>query len=97
MKRLIALALVAVVPALPACRDTPSGVVVGAGTIHPSGVECSAWFVHADSGRKYELTNLDAEFQQNGLRVRFTVKKRSGVASTCMVGEIVDVLTMTEL
>lgn len=96
MKRLVALALFAVVAVLPACRESPSGLVVGTGTIHPSGVECSAWFVHADSGREYQLTSLAAEFQQHQLRVRFTLKKRGG-ASTCMVGEIAEVVSITKL
>ena len=98
MKRLVALALFAVVTVVPACRETPSGHVVGTGTIHQFGGECGgAWLVHADSGREYELTDLAAEFQHNGLRVRFTLKTRSDVVSICMVGPIADVVSMTRL
>jgi len=99
MKRLIALTLFAVVTALAGCgdsRETPSGLVVGAGTIFREGAECS-WMVQADSGRLYELTSLDPEFQQPQLRVRFTLKTRSDVVSFCMRGEIADVVSLTKL
>ena len=97
MKRLIALTLLAAVTALPACRETPSPLVVGTGTLEPSSVECSAWFVHADSGHLYQLTSLATEFEQHGLRVRFTLSKRGDLASTCMVGEIADLVSITKL
>ena len=96
MKWIVALALCAVVTVLPACRETTSGLVVGTGTIHASRVECSAWFLHADSGREYQLTRLASEFQHSDLRVRFTLKRRSDLVSTCMAGDIADVVSMTK-
>jgi len=98
MKRLVAMALVAVVALLSACRETPSGLTVGTGTLHQRGGECGdTWLVHADSGREYELTSLAAEFQQHELRVRFTLRERSDVVSTCMAGAAADVVSMSKL
>jgi hypothetical protein len=97
MKRLVVLAGFSLLATLPACRETSPELVVGAGAISESGVECSAWFVHADSGRWYQLTDLDPEFQQRGLRVRFTLKKRNDMVSACMVGEIADVVAMRKV
>ena len=97
MKRLIVVALIGSFSLLPACRESSSGLVVGTGTIHPSAVECSAWFLHADTGREFQLTRLDPRFQQGNLRVRFTLRKRSDLASICMVGDIADVVSLTSL
>ena len=97
MKRLIRLALMVIVTALAACRESGSGLITGTGSIHPSAFECSAWFVHADSGREYQLTHLASELQRGGLRVRFTLRKRNDLASTCMAGDIADVVSLTKL
>lgn len=98
MKRLIALALVGLVTLVSACRDTPSGLIVGTGAIQTWGGDCTGiWILHSDSGRNYELTSLAKEFQQQDLRVRFALKKRTDVASVCMVGASADVVSMTKL
>ncbi len=98
MKRLTALALVAAVVLLTACRDSPSGLIVGTGAIQAWGGECTGiWILHADSGRNYELTSLAAGFQQQDLRVRFALKLRSDWVSVCMVGAGADVVSMTKL
>jgi hypothetical protein len=98
MKRLIALALFGVLAALPACRERPLGLIVGTGTIqYGGGGECTGvWIVHDDSGREYELISLAAEFRDDGLRVRFALRKRP-VVSTCMRWETADVVSMTKL
>jgi hypothetical protein len=41
MKRLISLAFIAVVTVLPACRENPSRVIVGTGTIQQWGGDCT--------------------------------------------------------
>jgi len=96
MKPLVATGLLAAALLLPACRDTEPLVVSGTGTIHPSSL-CSAWFVVADSGTGYEITRMPEAFQENGLRVRFTLKIRYDLASVCMAGPIADVWTITKL
>ena len=98
MKRRIALALVVVVTTLTACRESPSGLIVGTGEVQAWGGDCTGvWMVHADSGRNYEITKLPAEFQQHDLRVRFTLQPRQDVASGCMVGVSADVVAMKRL
>jgi hypothetical protein len=81
-----------------ACEETPSGLIVGTGTLQQWGGECGdTWLLSADSGRRYELTSLPAEFQEQDLRVRFTLRPRADVASTCMVGAAADVVSMAKL
>ena len=100
MKQLIVVALVAASALLPACSESPSGpgLTFGTGTLYQLGGECGGtWLVHADSGGEYELTSLAQEFQQQNLRVRFTLKTRTDVASTCMRGATADVVALTKL
>jgi hypothetical protein len=98
MKRLIASVLMAVVTVIPACRESPLRHVVGTGTVYQLGNMCGdTWLLHADSGREYELTALEAAFQQSGLRVRFALETRDDVVSICMVGQAADVVSMRRL
>lgn len=98
MKLPIALLLCALAMGIPACQEsTGPKLVVGKGTILPSQAECSSWFLQADSGALYELTQLDAEFQHVDLRVRFALKERNDVATVCMRGPVADVVSMTRL
>lgn len=94
MKRLVAFALMAAVAVLSACREKPSGLIVGTGTVHPSYSECNAWFIHSDSGRECQLTDLATEFRTDQLRVRFTLKRRRDAVSVRMRREIADVVTI---
>jgi hypothetical protein len=96
MKHPIALALLGLAALLPACRESTSSVIVGTGIVHRATVECSAWFIHADSGIAFELTRLAPEFQQDGLKVRFALRKRGDLASICMAGPIVDVVSIAK-
>jgi hypothetical protein len=59
--------------------------------------DCHGWHVQADSGRLYELRRLSPEFQHTGLRVRFTLRERSDLASVCMVAPIAEVVSMARL
>ena len=100
MKRIVFWGLCAAIVLLAACRHTTSdlvsGLVSGTGTMLVTG-DCHAWHVKSDSGDYYELHNLSEEFRRGGLRVRFTLKERRDLASTCMVGAIADVVSMTKL
>ena len=98
MKPRFVVGLIALAVVLTACGKSPSSnLVSGRGTVHPSSVECSAWFLHGDTGRTYQLTGLAPGFQHDGLRVRFTLERRRDILSTCMVGEIADVVSMSKL
>ena len=98
MKRLIILALVALLAGLSACRESSSGLITGTGTLRGVGGECTGiWLLRSDAGRVYELTVLAEEFQQQELRVRFKLKPRSDYVSACMIGAGADVVAMTKL
>jgi len=99
MKRSMVWILLLLGVALPACRESASGpkFIAGTGTVHQGAAECSAWFVRADSGGEHQITQLPAEFQQNDLRVRFTLHPRNDLVSICMVGDITDVVSMEKL
>ena len=107
MRLLTTVLLCAVAMGLPGCRQATNAPVVsppavatlitGSGTILPRQAECSSWFLRADSGALYELAHLDAEFQRVDLRVRFAVRERNDLASICMRGPKVEVLSMTRL
>jgi L-ascorbate metabolism protein UlaG (beta-lactamase superfamily) len=62
------------------------------GTVQHIGIEGGFYGLVADSGEKYDPVNLPDEFKKDGLRVRFAVKEKQGVASFHMWGKIVDVL-----
>jgi hypothetical protein len=97
MRRLVALALLLAALLVSACRETGSGLIVGNGVVYRSAGECSSWFIQADTGRHYELRDLAKEFQQNQLRVRFSLKVRTDAVSVCMRGDIVDVVSIRKL
>jgi len=105
MKLLNTLFLCAVVMGISGCLDATNDpveppvsapeLVEGTGTILPSQAECNSWYLGADSGALYELTQLDAKFQYVGLRVRFSVRERNDLASFCMRGTKVEVVSMS--
>ena len=107
MKLITTLLLCSVAMGIPGCQEAmnnPVGpplsaprLVVGTGTILPSQAECISWYLGTDSGALYELTQLDAEFQHVDLRVRFSVRERKDLASVCMRGAKVEVVSMTRL
>lgn len=57
-------------------------------------VEGGCWAIDAADGTRYEPVNLPAEFQVDGLPVRAALKPRPDRVSICMVGEIVEVLSI---
>lgn len=52
------------------------------------------WVLETDSGKRYEPIQLAPEFQRDGLEVTATLATRSDVGSYCMVGELVEILTI---
>jgi hypothetical protein len=104
MKKLAAVVLAAAVVILPACSDSPSEItgppenVSGTGTLHQYGAGCTGWWILvADSGPSYQIADLESEFEQPGLRVRFTVKMLPPAMDVCMVGAAVDVVAMSKI
>jgi hypothetical protein len=52
------------------------------------------WCMTADEWPTYELTSVPARFQQEGLRVRFTLRVRDDLSSNCMVGPVADLISL---
>jgi hypothetical protein len=93
-----ALLVVVAIAGLTGCRSGTSGFVRGTGTVVSYGGECTGlWILRADDGRTYELRALAADFQAQGLRVRFVLKPVADHVSGCMVGPGADVVSIRKL
>jgi inhibitor of cysteine peptidase len=57
-------------------------------------VEGGCWVIDAADGTRYEPVNLPEAFRSDGLPVRAALKPRPDLASICMVGEIVELLSI---
>ena len=57
-----------------------------------AGIGCSSWGIRAEDGMVYQITNLPTEFRSPGLAVVARLQLRRDMVSTCMVGEIADVI-----
>lgn len=65
-------------------------------TVRLVGIEGGCWILDADNGTRYEPIGLPDKYRVNGRRVRVTVKPRTNASSTCMVGDLVDIVTISE-
>lgn len=81
-------------------KQTPPapGTFDGEGVIHQGvGPECpNVWRITTTDGRMLWPVE-DASFHVEGLRVRFSAKEKPDMASTCMAGTIVEMLSITKL
>lgn len=77
---------------------SPAPSLAGEGTVHRGvGPECpDTWHIRTADGRMIWPVS-DPAFQQEGLRVRFTARERKDMASICMAGTIVDLMTIEKL
>ena len=71
--------------------------ISGTGTIRFLDFEGGFYGIIADGGQHYEPGQLDAQFQKDGLRVRFVVRELEGMMSLRMWGRIVEVVSMEAL
>ena len=67
------------------------------GTVLYIPIEGGFYGLIADDGTKYDPTNLAEEYKQNGLRVKFKVNPKKGVASIHMWGTIVEIMKIEKL
>ncbi|HYN07543.1 MAG TPA: hypothetical protein VES67_09150 [Vicinamibacterales bacterium] len=102
--RKVRLALALAILLLPlACGDSPfeptdPDNLVRTGTVRFMNIEGGFWAIAGDDGVTYDpLSPLAAQFQREGLRVRFEAKVRSDVGSTHMVGPIVEIIQIEKL
>ena len=102
--RKVRLAIAFAILMLPlACGDSPveptdPNNLVATGTVRFFTLEGGFWAIAADDNVTYDpMTPLRAEFQRDGLRVRFEAKIRSDVGGTHMVGPIVEIIQIEKL
>ena len=57
-------------------------------------VEGGCWTIEVSEHVHYLPLNLPQEFRQDGLRVRAEILRRDDYGSTCMVGPVVEVLSI---
>ena len=77
-------------------NETQDEIAV-AGTVHQAVVGGSCWYILANTGETYEVTDLAAEYRTEGLTVRALLRLRPDMASTCMVGQIASVSQIEEV
>jgi hypothetical protein len=81
-------------------KQNPSepGAFDGEGVVHQGvGPECPRiWRITTTDGRMLWPVEKP-EFKVEGLRVKFTAREKPGMASTCMAGTIVEVLSIEKL
>ncbi|HET9887411.1 MAG TPA: hypothetical protein VFR10_07860 [bacterium] len=67
------------------------------GTVLKKPAEGGCWVIHSLDGTEYEPMNLTDEYRVEGTRVRALLRTRSDMSSTCMVGTIVEVVSIEML
>jgi hypothetical protein len=68
-----------------------------AGTIRYLDFEGGFYGIVADNGEKYDPVNLPRAYRKDGLRVKFHVKEKKGMAGIHMWGKIVEILSIEKL
>ena len=69
----------------------PGQVLATDATIRYVGVEGGCWAIDLDSGQRYEPVNLAVDFRKDGLRVHVELRAAPDMVSTCMLGPLVTV------
>jgi hypothetical protein len=67
------------------------------GTVLYITIEGGFYGLVADDGEKYDPINLPEEYKQNGLRVKFQVERKKGMASIHMWGIIAEIVKIEKL
>ena len=82
--------VVALVVGAVGCGSDDAGEPSLIGVVRYADVEGGCWTIVTPS-ETYEPVDLDDEYRVDGLEVAFDVEERDDLASTCMVGVIVEV------
>lgn len=66
------------------------------GTVRAVGIEGGCWRFDADDGRHFEISRagVPAGLLQDGKKATLELRARPDLMSTCMIGPIVEVVTM---
>ena len=81
-------------PAMPELSTPAPNRISATGTVRHQNLEGGFWGIIADDGRRFDPMGLDAEFQKEGLRVRFEATPETDMMSTRMWGTMV---TLTKI
>lgn len=73
--------------------STPDHLSIRA-TVTFVSIEGGCWTLVTTTGKRYEPVNLPAGYQEDGLEVRVTLRARTDMASICMVGDLVEILSI---
>jgi len=74
------------------CLDEDDKVMTEEGTVQYVDVTGGCWRIVGYDGVNYEPVNLPDEYKEDGLTVRFSAKRRDDLVTTCMVGQVVELL-----
>jgi len=72
--------------------DDPEAFWVNA-TVQFTPIEGGCWTLVVDD-KTYEPINLEEDYREDGLAVRVALKPRPDMMSVCMIGELVEVLSI---
>lgn len=64
------------------------------GTIEFLELEGGCWSILAPDSTRYEPVDVSDQFRHHGLRIRATIKLRTDLGSFCMIGPIVEILSI---
>jgi hypothetical protein len=80
------------------CPDStdPAGSGAGVdGVIHYAPIEGGCWTLTVPPSHVYQPIDLPAAFQHDGMAVRVAFKERPDMGSICMVGPLVQILSIS--
>ena len=99
-KALIVTAIIATVVFPSAGCNDRHGVtaeIPGTGTVQLVTLEGGFYGILADDGHHYDPINLRQELQVDGIRIHFTAKRRTDLASIHMWGDIIELVEVERI
>lgn len=79
-------------------KSYAKGVLVVTGRMHYVNVESGCWQFVADDSSHYEIAGEEMKpLLQEGLRARVAIRELHGMASTCMVGKLMELVDILEI
>lgn len=78
-------------------RSADADVIEGRGTVQFVELEGGFYGIVADDGQRYDPTNLDEAYEEDGLRVRFRARERDDLISVRMWGRMVEIISIERI
>lgn len=78
-------------------RSADGDVIEARGTVQFVELEGGFYGIVADDGQRYDPTNLDEAYEEDGLRVRFRARERDDLMSIRMWGRIVEIISIERM